>query len=104
MLEVSHSTRFVDKAPATVYAALVAEGTHHCSIRTMYRILQDAHEIRERRNQLRHPNYRKPELLAAAVSDWLTRSVKPSRRGKTVLGQPPFLCTFFAFFVASPFP
>jgi putative transposase len=30
----------------------------------MYRILADADEVRERRDQLRHPNYAKPELLA----------------------------------------
>ena len=64
VLDVLHSPRFVDKAPATVYAALLDKGTYHCSIRTMYRILHDAREVRERRNQLRHPNYKKPQLLA----------------------------------------
>ena len=37
-----------------------------CSIRTMYRILEEHGEVRERRNQRRHPNYTKPELLAEA--------------------------------------
>ena len=37
-----------------------------CSIRTMYRILSEHGEVRERRNQLRHPNYQKPELVAEA--------------------------------------
>jgi len=64
VLDVLHSPRFVDKAPAAVYAALLDEGAYHCSIRTMYRILHDHHEVRERRNQLQHPNYKKPELLA----------------------------------------
>ena len=32
----------------------------------MYRLLVAAEEVRERRNQLRHPVYRKPELLATA--------------------------------------
>jgi putative transposase len=32
----------------------------------MYRVLADAKEVRERRNQLRHPKYVKPELLATA--------------------------------------
>jgi putative transposase len=59
-----HSERFVDKAPAEVWATLLDEGTYQCSIRTMYRILSAHGEVRERRNQLRHPNYRKPELLA----------------------------------------
>lgn len=66
VLDVLHSPRFVDQAPAAVYAALLDEGVYHCSIRTMYRILHDAQEVRERRAQLRHPQYRKPELLATA--------------------------------------
>jgi len=36
-----HADRFLDKAPAIVYATLLDEGTYHCSIRTMYRIWQD---------------------------------------------------------------
>lgn len=54
----------MDKAPAEVYARLLDEGTYYCSIRTMYRILEANHEVRERRNQVRHPAYIKPELLA----------------------------------------
>lgn len=65
-MAVLHSERFVDKAPAQVYATLLDEGTYLCSERTMYRILAEADEVRERRNQLRHPNYKKPELLATA--------------------------------------
>ncbi len=42
VLDGLHSDRFVDKAPAAVYAALLDQGTYHCSIRTMYRILHDA--------------------------------------------------------------
>ena len=64
--DVLHSERFVDKAPTQVYATLLDEGIYHCSTRTMYRILAASHEIRERRNQLRHPAYQKPELLATA--------------------------------------
>ena len=66
VLDVLHSPEFVDKAPATVYATLLDEGTYLCSISTMYRILRDNNEVRERRNQLRRPNYEKPELLATA--------------------------------------
>lgn len=64
VLATLHADRFVDKAPAQAWAELLDEGTYHCSIRTMYRILAEASEVRERRNQLRHPNYKKPELLA----------------------------------------
>lgn len=64
VLEVLHSDRFADKAPQEVYATLLDEGIYYCSIRTMYRILEDHGEIKERRNQLMHPVYQKPELLA----------------------------------------
>jgi putative transposase len=66
VLGALHSERFVDKAPAVVWATLLDEGIYHCSIRTMYRILSAHGEVRERRDQLRHPSYRKPELLAEA--------------------------------------
>ena len=54
----------MDKAPATVYATLLDEGTYLCSTRTMYRILGKEGEVRERRDQLRHPHYSAPQLLA----------------------------------------
>ena len=66
VLGALHCERFVDKAPAQVWATLLDEGTYLCSIRTMYRILEEHGEVRERRNQRRHPNYTKPELLAEA--------------------------------------
>lgn len=56
----------MDKAPAEVYATLLDEGVYLCSIRTMYRILHEQCEVRERRNILRRPNYKTPELLATA--------------------------------------
>lgn len=62
--EVLNSERFVDWAPRQVYATLLDEGTYLCSWRTMYRILEAHAEVRERRDQLRHPSYSKPELLA----------------------------------------
>ena len=66
VLGALHCERFVDKAPAQVWATLLDEGTYLCSIRTMYRILEEHGEVRERRNQRRHPNYTKLELLAEA--------------------------------------
>ena len=63
--QVLNSGRFADQAPREVFATLMDEGKYLCSWRTMYRILDENQEVRERRNQLRHPNYVKPELLAA---------------------------------------
>lgn len=62
--EVLNSERFQDQAPREVYATLLDEGTYFCHWRTMYRILEESDEVRERRDQLRHPLYQKPELLA----------------------------------------
>jgi putative transposase len=62
--QVLNSPRFQDQAPREVYATLLDEGQYLCSWRTMYRILDENQAVRERRNQLRHPNYVKPELLA----------------------------------------
>ncbi len=59
-----NSERFVDKAPAEVYATLLDEHTYLCSISTMYRLLRSSGLVGERRNQLKHPRYVKPELLA----------------------------------------
>ena len=61
-------TRFVDQAPAQVYATLLDEGTYLCSARTMYR-LAAAHEIKERRDQVRRPHYAVPELLATRPNE-----------------------------------
>jgi len=83
VLDTLHSERFVDQAPAEVYATLLDEDRYLCSIRTMYRLLHDAQEVRERRDQLRHPQYHKPELLATGpnqVWSWdITKLLGPAK-------------------------
>lgn len=83
VLDTLHSERFQDKAPHEVYATLLDEERYLCSIRTMYRILEENAEVRERRNQLRHPNYTKPELLATGpnqVWSWdITKLLGPEK-------------------------
>ena len=64
MLDTLHSERFVDQSPAEVHATLLEEQTYLGSVRTLYRVLAEAHEVRERRAQARHPVYTKPELVA----------------------------------------
>jgi len=67
VLDVLHDDRFVDRSPAQVWATLLEKDKKYlCSPRTMYRILHGEKEVRERRNQLRRPNYTKPELVATA--------------------------------------
>ena len=83
VLTVLHEPRFVDLAPAEGYATLLDAGQYHCSERTMYRLLAAAHEGRERRNQLRHPRYAAPELLARRPNElwsWdITKLLGPAK-------------------------
>ena len=66
VLACLHEERFQDHSPAAVCATLLDEGQYRCSIRTMHRLLEQQGESRERRDQLTHPPYQKPELLATA--------------------------------------
>jgi putative transposase len=61
---VLNSPEHVDEAPATVYAKLLDNGAYLASVSTMYRVLRDHDEVRERRRQAVHPAAKKPELLA----------------------------------------
>jgi len=83
VLDLLHAPRFADQAPAEIYATLLDEGAYHCSIRTMYRLLGTHGEVRERRRQLRHPVYQKPELLAEKpnqVWSWdITKLMGPAK-------------------------
>ena len=83
VLDILHADRFADKAPQEIYATLLDEGEYHCSISTMYRILDENHEVKERRNQLSHPVYQKPELLTTApnqVWSWdITKLLGPAK-------------------------
>jgi len=82
VLDVLTSPRFVDRSPAEVVATLLDEGQYLCSERTMYRILAAEQPVRERRNQLTHPPYTKPELVATAPNQtwsWdITRLLGPT--------------------------
>jgi putative transposase len=64
VLDILHDRQFIDMAPQEVYHTLLDSGTYLCSARTMYRLLEAHSEVRERRDQLCHPSYAKPELLA----------------------------------------
>jgi putative transposase len=82
VLDLLH-TRFLDQAPAQVHATLLDEGTYLCSPRTMYRILDAAHEVKERRDQVRRPHYAAPELLATRPNEvwsWdITKLLGPAK-------------------------
>ena len=78
-----YSERFMDKSPHQIYASLLDEGEYLCSVRTLYRILDEDNASKERRNQLKRPNYKKPELLATApnqVWSWdITKLLGPEK-------------------------
>jgi putative transposase len=83
VLGALHEPRFVDLAPAEVHATLLEEGRYLCSVRTMHRVLAENSEVRERRNQLRHPNYAAPQLLATKPNElwsWdITKLLGPAK-------------------------
>jgi len=85
VLDLLHGERFVDAAPAQVYATLLDEGQYLCSVRTMYRLLAaNDDEVREGRQQCRHPAYAKPELLATGpnqVWSWDITKLKGPVKG-----------------------
>ena len=83
MLDTLHSERFVDQSPAEVHATLLEEQTYLGSVRTMYRVLAEAHEVRERRAQARHPVYTKPELVATGPESGLVLGTSPSSRARS---------------------
>jgi putative transposase len=83
VLGVLHDDRFVDQAPASVYANLLDDGRYLCSVPTMYRLLRAEGEVRERRRQATHPARTKPELVASApntVWSWdITKLLGPEK-------------------------
>ena len=83
ILDVLASPRFVDRSPAEVVATLLDDGQYLCSERTMYRVLAESQPVRERRNQLQHPQYTKPELVATGpnqIWSWdITKLLGPKK-------------------------
>ena len=78
-----HGERFQDRSPAAVYATLLDEGQYHCSIRTMYRLLEREANRANAAIKLTHPPYKKPELLATAPNQlwsWdITKLLGPAK-------------------------
>jgi putative transposase len=83
LLAVLDSRRFADKAPRQVWAVLIDEGAYLASVSTMYRLLREAGQVRERRAQAAHPARKKPELIATGpnqVWSWdITKLAGPQR-------------------------
>jgi len=77
------NTTYVDESPAAAWAKLLDAGEYYCSVSTMYRILREHGEVRERRRQASHPPRVKPELVATkpnSVWSWdVTKLAGPAR-------------------------
>ncbi len=84
VLALLDSDECMDLAPAQVYAKLLEDGEYLCSTRTMYRVLAEHDQVRERRAQARHPEYVKPQLVATApnqVWSWDTTKLPGPTKG-----------------------
>lgn len=68
VLDRMHSPEFADQPPMEVYAKLLSRGEYLASIRTIYRILAELGESKERRNQRLPRSYAKPSLTATAAN------------------------------------
>ena len=66
VLATLNSDEFVDKPPLQVYAILLERGQYVGSVATMYRVLRENTQVRERRRLASHPPRKVPELIATA--------------------------------------
>lgn len=79
ILDVLHSEPFVDQPPPEVYAAMLSQGVYMASIRTMYRLLAELGESRERRAQRAPMRHVKPTLTATAPNQVWTWDITKLR-------------------------
>jgi len=64
VLQLLDSERFIDQPPREVYATLLEEERFLCSIRTMYRLLRERGELRDRRDHRERERHAVPRLVA----------------------------------------
>ncbi len=55
ILAVANSPQFVDLAPIQIYAQLLDQGLYLGSVSTIYRVLRENLQVKERRRVARHP-------------------------------------------------
>ena len=85
ILSELNSERFLDCSPRQVWATLLDENVYLCSWRTMYRLLAQNQQVKERRTIRRHPKYSRPELAASGpnqVWTWDITYLKSPNRGQ----------------------
>lgn len=85
VLELLHTDPFVDMAPRPIHAKLLEEGTYMCSPRTMYRLLAQQDESKERRQPATRREFARPELLATRPNEvwtWDVTWLRGSQKGE----------------------
>ncbi|TFD49886.1 IS3 family transposase [Cryobacterium frigoriphilum] len=85
VLNTVNSDSFVNLPPIQIYARLLDAGTYLCSISTMYRVLNENKQVKERRRLARHPARAIPELIATGpgqVMSWDITKLAGPIKGK----------------------
>ncbi len=85
ILSVVNSPRFVELPPIQIFAQLLDEGVYLGSISTIYRVLTENAQVKERRRLARHPARAIPELVATApgqVFSWDITKLAGPIKGK----------------------
>ena len=97
IIDMLHSDRFIDRAPAEIYATLLDEEVYLGSTRTFYRILHKHQEVVERRKVARRAVYSTPRLIASGINEvWCWDITKLRGPGRLVFFQLYVLIDIFS--------
>jgi putative transposase len=100
ILDTLHRAEFADQPPTEVYATLLGRGEYLASIRTMYRVLAEAGETKERRNQRAPQQHVMPSLTATAPNQvWTWDITKLATEQKGVFLMAYVIIDLFSRFV-----
>ena len=100
ILDTLHLPEFADQPPAEVYATLLSRGEYLASIRTMYRVLSEVGETKERRNQRAPQRHAIPSLTATAPNQvWTWDITKLATENKGVFLMAYVIIDLFSRFV-----
>lgn len=91
LLDIFYSECLCDSAPASVYVTLLDKRIYLASVRTMYRLLASHGGSPERRSQLYHPAYTKPELLAGQPNEVCSSGITKLKRSAKWTGFQPYM-------------
>lgn len=100
ILDVLHQPEFADQPPHEVFATLLSRGVYLASIRTMYRVLAEAGEVKDRRQQRTPQAHAIPTLTATAPNQvWTWDITKLATTSKGVFLMVYVIIDLFSRFV-----